>query len=244
MAEFLVIANWKMGGNAALIKDYQALSTRQLSKVKVVACLPSPFLGLWSATPSIALAAQNVDVVDGGSLTGGVPAVMLRAIGCRYVLVGHSERRIKCLESDNLVASKYVEAYKCSLLPVYCVGESFSDRVRGNTKAVLEAQISALFNAPGFAELQKHDIIIAYEPVWAIGGSEAATPDDVADACGYLRSVASKAGYSVNILYGGSVHADNCRTFRSCDFLHGLLVGRACLDMCSFERIIEQCNGF
>ena len=244
MTDFLVIANWKMGGDKALVADYQALSMRQASNVKVVVCLPSPYLGLWSATSSMELAAQNVDIADGGSLTGGVSAKMLRMMGCRYVLVGHSERRIKCLESDSLVASKYVEAYKCSLLPVYCVGESLSDRAGGSTKAVLEAQMSALFNTSGFADLQKHDIIIAYEPVWAIGGKVAATLDDVANACEFLQSIASQAGCSVTILYGGSVHADNCLSFRSCGFLHGLLVGRACLDMLSFERIIEQCNGF
>ncbi len=245
MSEFLCIANWKLQGSKALLASYQyQLSTMVFPGVLPVVCLPTPFLGLWQSCTSAALAAQNVDAFDEGAVTGGVSARMLVDVGCRYVCVGHSERRELFLEDDNLIARKYIAAKRCGLQPIFCIGESLAARAAGQTEVVLRRQLGALFNAEGFDAVEKHAIIIAYEPIWAIGSGEVATVGAIEEAFGFIQSACQRAGQQATMCYGGSVSADNCSALRTCRGLEGLLIGKACLDWDNFERILIQCSGY
>lgn len=245
MGDFLCIANWKLQGSQTLLASYRyQLSKLVFPGVLPVVCLPTPYLGLWQSCPAAALAAQNVDIYQDGPVTGGVSARMLVDVGCRYVCVGHSERRQLFHEDDRLVAAKYVVAKRADLQPIFCLGETLVARDAQQTQSVLQAQLTALFTAEGFDALEKHVIIIAYEPVWAIGTGEVASVAAVVDAVEYIRDVCQQAGHEVMLCYGGSVNADNCYELRRCGSLQGLLIGKACLEWDNFERILIQCSGY
>ncbi len=243
VGEFLVVANWKLGGDRALVDAYRDLFAKNsYPDITTVVAMPYPYLA-YCAQQAFYLAAQNMDVYTQGAYTGAVSARMLHEVGCRYVCLGHSERRRVFLESDALIAQKYVLAKQQGLQPIYCIGEDYDERAQQQTVQVLTSQLSALFSAEGFAALEKHDIIIAYEPVWAIGADQAASVADVIAAALLVQSICNRAGYNVKLCYGGSVDADNCDQYRQCENIQGLLVGRACLDIKSFERLLQKCSG-
>jgi triosephosphate isomerase (TIM) len=241
MREKLVVGNWKMNGGLAsnarlldrLTSEWQPFEGRSLA-----VCVPFPYLGQAQAAlggTSIAWGAQNVSANAPGAFTGDVAAGMLVEFGCRYVLVGHSERRQIHGESDRDVAAKAAAALDARLTPIVCIGETLAERDAGSTEAVVMRQLRAVVDALGPA-LQK--IVVAYEPVWAIGTGRTATPSQAQEVHALLRAALARADApDVRILYGGSVKAANAAALFAMSDVDGGLVGGASLDANEFLAI-------
>jgi len=241
MRERLVVGNWKMNGalasNARLL-DRLASEWRPSEGRSLAVCVPFPYLGQAQAalasTP-IAWGAQDVSANAPGAYTGDVAAGMLVEFGCRYVLVGHSERRQFHGESDADVAAKAKAALGVGIVPIVCVGETLAERDAGTTEAVVMRQLRSVIDALG-PELKEIDL--AYEPIWAIGTGRTATPSQAQDVHALLRAALAKAGApDVRILYGGSVKAANAAALFAMPDVDGGLVGGASLDATEFLTI-------
>ncbi|HEY2816641.1 MAG TPA: triose-phosphate isomerase [Casimicrobiaceae bacterium] len=238
MREKLVVGNWKMNGglasNARLL-DRLTSEWRPSEGRSLAVCVPFPYLGQAQAAlggTSIAWGAQDVSASPSGAFTGDVAAGMLVEFGCRYVLVGHSERRQIHGESDRDVAAKAKAALDARLTPIVCVGETLAERDAGTTEAVVMRQLRAVVDALG-PELQK--IVLAYEPVWAIGTRRTATPAQAQEVHALLRAALAKSDApDVRILYGGSVKAANAAALFAMPDVDGGLVGGASLDANEF----------
>ncbi len=192
--------------------------------------------------PHLSLGAQDVFWEDRGAYTGEISAPMLADLGCRYVLVGHSERRHLFGESDEAVAKKVQALLRHGLQPILCVGETRQERQRKETERVVTRQI--LNGLAGLSADQMARLTIAYEPVWAIGTGEAATPEQAATVHRQIRSVLAgewspACAAAVRILYGGSVTATNVGEFLASPEVNGALVGGACLDPAAFATIVS-----
>lgn len=241
----LVIANWKMNGTSAsntqLISDLLPILTN-LSGVRVAICPPAPYLAQLTtllASTSIAVGAQNLSQMPDGAFTGEVSGTMLVDLGCQYVLVGHSERRSLYGETDELVAEKFGAALQADLIPVLCVGETIQQRRAGDTATVVAGQLQAVLDQVGIGQLARG--VIAYEPVWAIGTGETATPDQAQEVHQHIRQLLAEqdpfiAG-AISILYGGSVKAENAAELFAQKDIDGGLIGGASLDALSFAAI-------
>ena len=193
----------------------------------------------------VALGAQDCAVEDSGAFTGEVSAVMLAKLHVEYVIVGHSERRSHFGESDAVVASKLRAVLRNGMIPVCCVGETVDERDIGLTQERLTTQVTAVL--AGVPTLEVASLVVAYEPVWAIGTGQAATPEDAQTACSWIRGVvASVAGEDaaarVRIQYGGSVTPDNTEDLLACTDVDGLLVGGASLDAARFTDIVRAAS--
>ena len=229
--------NGRFDDNARLL---QALVAQDgVAGIERLVCVPFPYLlqareALRGA--SVALGAQDVSQHAEGAFTGDVSASMLADCGCSHVLVGHSERRARHHESDTLVASKAVAALDAGLVPVVCVGETLAERDEGVVEVVLERQLGAVLAA--VPQERQAEIIVAYEPVWAIGTGRVAESDDVQDALAYLRScLAPGEGDKVRILYGGSVGPTTAPALFDLPDCDGALVGGASLVAEQFMQI-------
>jgi triosephosphate isomerase len=243
----LVAGNWKMHKTAAegasLARELVSLLGAR-PPCAVVVC--PPFVALDAVRvalegSAIGLGAQNLHPEPRGAFTGEVSGPMLVAAGCRYVIVGHSERRHGLGEDDALVARKLRAARYCGLTPIVCVGETLSERDQGATADVLVRQIRAAYD--GLAEPEAQETVIAYEPVWAIGTGRVATPEQARDAHRIIRATLDRvvgpgAGARVCVQYGGSVNADNAPRLFAEPELDGALVGGASLEAASFFRIV------
>jgi triosephosphate isomerase len=245
MRQPLVAGNWKMHGsraeNAALVRSLLDLLAAD-SGTEVLVCPPFVYLqelGRLLKDTDIALGAQSVCAEAQGAFTGEVSATMLKDVGCRYVLVGHSERRQLYGEDDALVARKFVAAQSHGLVPVLCVGETLDEREGGRTAQVVARQLDAVLEVAGVGSLAK--AVIAYEPVWAIGTGRTATPEQAQEVHAMIRGrVAALDGTiagSVRVLYGGSVKASNARELFAMPDIDGGLVGGASLKADEFARI-------
>jgi triosephosphate isomerase (TIM) len=245
MRQPLVAGNWKMHGsraeNAALVRSLLDL-VRTDSGTEVLLC--PPFVYLWDVgrqlkDTDVALGAQSVCAEPLGAFTGEVSAAMLKDVGCRYVLVGHSERRQIFGEGDALVARKFVAAQSQGLVPVLCLGETLEEREGDRTAEVVARQLDAVLAVSGVRSLAK--AVIAYEPVWAIGTGRTASPEQAQDVHAMIRgkvaAVDATIGGSVRILYGGSVKASNARELFAMPDIDGGLVGGASLKADEFARI-------
>jgi len=245
MRQPLVAGNWKMHGsraeNAALVRDLLDQLKADAS-AEVLVC--PPFVYLWETSrllkdTDIALGGQSVCAESVGAFTGEVSAAMLKDVGCRYVLVGHSERRQIYGESDALVARKFVAAQSNGLVPVLCVGETLEEREAGRTDEVVARQLDAVLSVTGAGVLAR--AVVAYEPVWAIGTGRTATPEQAQDVHAMIRgkvaALDATMGTSVRILYGGSVKASNARDLFAMPDIDGGLVGGASLKADEFARI-------
>lgn len=251
MRDFTVIANFKQGGDLVYIdalmqvlKDEDLSSA--LSKVDVVLMPPVPYLSHLVASVQGTTMAAGVQAISGrsnGAWTGSYSASMVAELGARYVCVGHSERRTKFQEDDDLVAMQYAQTVSEGMVPILCVGESLVQRDKGLTLQCLHQQLSAVFSSAVFQKLPKHDIIVAYEPVWAIGAGNAASAEDVASIIKDIRSYVSQIHTVAKsaICYGGSVDMVSCTQFRP--VVDGLLVGRASLNEEQLRGVIERCSG-
>jgi triosephosphate isomerase len=243
----VIVGNWKMNKTAseatAFVRD---LRQRLTDPTSIVVVLAPPFTALESVRAalgpsSIQLGAQDLFWEDHGAYTGEVSAPMLKDLGCRYVIVGHSERRTLFGERDQDVQKKVRAALRHGLQPIVCVGESLEQRESGKTNAVLTEQLRG-----GLAGLNAQEIAavtIAYEPIWAIGTGRSATPDQAVAAHRTIRAFIANAWSQAladasRILYGGSVTPQNIESLLKFEEIDGALVGGACLQIDSFVKII------
>lgn len=238
----LVVGNWKMNGsrasNAMLLSD---LLRAGPVPCDVAVCPPYPFLSEVAVTLAgspIAWGAQDCSAQEQGAFTGEVSAAMLVEFGCRFVIVGHSERRTLHGESDAVVAEKARIALARGLTPIVCVGETLSQREADQTEEVVKRQLSAVIHTLAHCA---GEMVVAYEPVWAIGTGVVATPDTAQQAHAFLRAqVAARdpqRAARVRILYGGSVKADKIVGLLAMPDVDGALVGGASLDPVAFAAL-------
>jgi triosephosphate isomerase (TIM) len=245
MRKPLVAGNWKMHGsraeNARLLRGLLDLLGPE-TRAEVMVC--PPFVYLWETErllkdTEVALGAQSLCAEAQGAFTGEVSGAMLRDVGCRYVLVGHSERRQLFGEADALVARKFVAAQAHGLVPVLCVGETLEEREAGRTGEVVERQLAAVLAVSGIGAFAQ--AVVAYEPVWAIGTGRTASPEQAQEVHASIRArlaaLDATIGASVRILYGGSVKASNARELFAMADIDGGLVGGASLKAEEFAQI-------
>ncbi len=210
--------------------------------IEIAVCPPFVYLGMVAElvrhTP-VRLGGQDCSVHDSGAYTGEIAASMLRDVGCRYVIVGHSERRHYHGESDELVARKFARALEYGLVPILCVGETLAEREAGQTEAVVGRQLAAVLTASTAAAFQQ--AVIAYEPVWAIGTGRNATPEQAQAVHAFIRGQVQQgdaaASRAVSILYGGSVKGSNAAELLAQPDIDGGLVGGASLNAAEFLTI-------
>lgn len=245
-----VAGNWKMYTTAGKAKDLAAAVAQRLSsddKVTVAVCPPFPYLNLVGAAlrgSKVALGAQNCNPENEGAFTGEVSPLMLVDVGCTYVIVGHSERRRKpeFNESDAFINRKVKAALAAGLQVILCVGETLDERQAGKIESVLDMQLTGGLQGVPAADLAR--VVLAYEPVWAIGTGHNATPQQAQEAHAFLRRRAGAlyspaAASSLVIQYGGSVKADNAAALMSQPDVDGALVGGASLQVDSFVAIVR-----
>jgi triosephosphate isomerase len=248
MRKPVIAGNWKMYKNAVETRAFLeklAPLVAGSAHAEVVAC--APFVDLPAAVEAakntnIEIGAQDVFWLKEGAYTGEVSAPMLVATGCRWVIIGHSERRQYFNETDETVLKKTIAALEAGLKPIVCVGERLDERESGSTEAVLAGQCTG--GITGLDAEQFARIVIAYEPVWAIGTGKTATPEIAADAHRFLRGqlrarYGPEAAAACRILYGGSVKPDNIKGLMAQPELDGALVGGASLDPVSFASIVN-----
>lgn len=246
MRRKLIAGNWKMNGslavNAALLSALKAGIAEPLCDVAV--CAPAPYLAqcrMELEDGPIVWGAQDVSEHESGAFTGEVSAAMLLDLDSRYVIVGHSERRAFHSEDDALVARKTARALRSGLIPIVCVGETLAEREAGQTGAVVGRQMDAVLAALETSDIAK--LVIAYEPVWAIGTGKTATPQMAQDVHVLLRAkLAEKDATSaslVQILYGGSMKPENARELLAMPDIDGGLIGGAALKAADFLAIVR-----
>lgn len=236
-----VVGNWKMHGNRVANTDLlAALKAEGPWLAEVAVCVPFPYLAdvaLSLQGSRIAWGAQDCSAHDSGAYTGEVAAGMLAEFGCQFVIVGHSERRALHGESDQLVADKARAALAHNLTPIVCVGETLAERDAGETEAVVKRQLSAVIHTLGHCISQ---VVVAYEPVWAIGTGRTATPEQAQQVHQRLRqqlhAATEKAG-QMSLLYGGSVKPDNAASLFAQPDIDGGLIGGASLKAADFAAI-------
>ena len=237
----LVVGNWKMHGsrpaNAALLDGI--LQDRPFG-CDVAVCVPFPYLSETAATlagSDVRWGAQDCSVHEQGAYTGEVSAAMLAELGCRYAIVGHSERRAMHGESDQLVADKAKAALGRGVTPIVCVGETLAQREAGQTEAVVKRQLSAVIHTLAHCA---GEMVVAYEPVWAIGTGLSASPEQAQAVHALLRAqlrAATPHADGMKILYGGSVKPDNALALFSQPDIDGGLIGGASLKAADFVAI-------
>jgi len=243
-----IAANWKMNKTVPEAMDFVYAFLPAVAEVKdrdIV--LAPPFTSLFAlaerlAGTNIGLSAQNLFYEEKGAFTGEVSAAMLEDVGCDYVITGHSERRQYFLETDETVNRKAKIAQGNGLSVIFCIGESLNEREAGMTYDVLRRQLRN-----GLSEVDVRKLVVAYEPVWAIGTGKTATPDQAQEAHKYirdeLRGIYKNDADSVRILYGGSVTPENADSLMACADVDGALVGGASLKPDSFEKIVKFKGG-
>jgi triosephosphate isomerase len=242
----LIAGNWKMNGSLqstdALVEGIKA---GDAGRAELAVCPPAVYLmkvaGMLAGT-DIALGAQNVGDRESGAFTGEISASMLAECGCRYVIVGHSERRSLYLENDALVAARFAMALKGGLTPILCVGETLDERAQEITEQVVGRQIDAVLEACGSGAFG--DAVIAYEPVWAIGTGQVATPAQAQAVHAFIRAriaaADGAAAENLRILYGGSMKPANAAELLSQADIDGGLIGGASLDADDFLAIAQS----
>lgn len=233
----LVAGNWKSNGDLAanqLLLGRVRAAAAGLKGVDCVVCAPYPYLFQIQqllAGSTVAWGGQDVSQFGAGAYTGAVTAEMLREFGCRYVIVGHSERRSIFGEDNAMVAAKFGAALQAGLTPILCVGETLQERESGAMEQIVGAQIDAVMAAAGVAALGR--AVVAYEPVWAIGTGKTATPEQAQAAHAFIRSRIAAQDAAVaaelKILYGGSVKAANAAQLFAMPDIDGGLIGGAAL---------------
>jgi triosephosphate isomerase len=240
----LIAGNWKMNGNLASNEALvRALVEGMASaKCEVAVCVPAPYLAQVNALragSALQLGAQDVSRHTQGAYTGEVSAAMLKEFGVRYAIVGHSERRQYHGETDALVAEKARTALAAGITPIVCVGETLAEREAGKTQDVVKRQMAAVIHTNGHCI---SEIVVAYEPVWAIGNGKTATPEQAQEVHALLRAqlkAATEHSDRVHILYGGSMNAANAPSLLAQPDIDGGLVGGASLKAPEFLQIIS-----
>ncbi len=242
----LIVGNWKMNGlfceSVERVRTLAARIDAEPPDCDIVVCPPATLLRPIADAlkdSAIALGAQDCHAAEAGAHTGEVSAEMLADAGCRYVIVGHSERRADCGENDALVRSKAEAAHRAGLVAIVCLGESEAQRDAGDTLAVVERQLAG--SLPSAAA----DTVVAYEPVWAIGSGRTPTLDEIAEVHAHLRRLLcdrlGEEGRDLRLLYGGSVKPANAAEILATDEVNGALVGGASLAVDDFWAICRSC---
>jgi triosephosphate isomerase (TIM) len=242
-----IAANWKMNKTIAEAEEYiQALLPQvgAIGDVEIVVC--PPYLALQALLDSargssVQIYAQNMHEADDGAFTGEVSAAMLTEIDVQGVILGHSERRQYFNETDRALQQKVPKALEAGLVPILCVGETEEERDRGDTERKLRHQVQEALEK--VAKDRLPEVVIAYEPIWAIGTGKTATAEQAQEAVGFVRALVEDqdkaAGQAVRILYGGSLKPDNAPEILSLPDVDGALVGGASLQADSFAKIVE-----
>ena len=245
MRATLIAGNWKMNGDLQFAIDLiEAIKAGDAGKAELAVCPPAVYLmkvGGMLAESGIALGAQNVCDQEKGAFTGEVSANMLRECGCRYAIVGHSERRTLYGESDRLVAERFAMALEAGLEPILCVGETLDEREGGVTETIVGRQIDAVVERCGVDAFAR--AVIAYEPVWAIGTGQVATPEQAQAVHAFIRARLARASedvaQKVQILYGGSMNPGNAGELLAQPDIDGGLIGGASLKANDFLAIAQ-----
>lgn len=250
-ANKIFVANWKMNLTAAagvnLVKSLLPVLSAKLT-TEVVVCPSFPALPATAeaiSNTSLKLGAQDLSWLDKGNLTGEVSAAMLKEWGVEYVIVGHSERRQQLGEDDSIINQKMQQALRSGLVPMLCVGESFVDKQQGRRDFVIAGQVESALKD---IVLQGKEIIIAYEPIWAIGSGQPVKPLAAEQAARVIKQVlidlypGLNVKASARILYGGSVAAENILSFVKTDLLNGVLVATASLAIDEFSAMLKKIN--
>jgi len=243
----LIAGNWKMNGGIQANDGLVRAVVEGLRGARCLAavCVPAPYLAQVQALrhgSTLDLGAQDVSAHSQGAYTGEVSASMLKDFGVRYAIVGHSERRQYHAEGDALVADKAKAALAEGITPIVCVGESLAEREAGRTEEVVKRQLAAVIHVNGHCI---SEIVVAYEPVWAIGTGKTATPEMAQQVHAVLRAqlkAATAHSARVHILYGGSMNADNAASLLAQSDIDGGLIGGASLKAADFLRIIEAAS--
>ena len=247
MSSQLMVGNWKMNGslaaNVSLLSDI--LSGMEGVNCRAAVCVPTPYLAQVQNLligSALAMGAQDVSAEESGAYTGEVSATMLRDFAVRYAIVGHSERRQYHGETDAVVASKAQSALASGITPIVCVGESLAEREAGQTELVVKRQLAAVIHANGHCI---SEIVVAYEPVWAIGTGLTATPEQAQAVHAVLRAqlqAASAHADRVSILYGGSMNAANAASLLAQPDVDGGLIGGASLKAPDFLSMLKAAS--
>ena len=259
----LIVGNWKMQkilqetvdfclrlkDELGVTKEPPPPDRVDLGSGQVEVAVAPPFTALTAAAKAlqdspISISAQDVFWMESGAYTGEISAKMLADVGCRFAIVGHSERRQYFNETDNSVNKKAAALMKLGLIPILCFGETLSERQEGSTFSVVERQTRE--GLKGLAVKGPEDLVIAYEPVWAIGTGQTATPRQAQEMQAFIRQLieeifSPKTAQGVRILYGGSVKPENVAELMAMPDIDGALVGGASLDVKSFSQIIKGC---
>jgi triosephosphate isomerase len=245
MRTSLIAGNWKMNGSLQSVIDLvEGIKAGDAGKAQLAVCPPAIYLmkvgGMLDGS-GVALGAQNFCDQESGAFTGEISAAMLKESGCRYAIVGHSERRALYGESDQLVAARYAMAIAGGLTPILCVGETLDERDSGVTEAVVGRQIDAVLDGSGIASMTQ--AVIAYEPVWAIGTGQVATPEQAQAVHEFIRDrlaqLDSDIAQGLQILYGGSMNPANAAQLLSQQDIDGGLIGGAALKANDFIAIAQ-----
>ncbi|GIO14875.1 triosephosphate isomerase [Cohnella xylanilytica] len=243
----IIAGNWKMfktvSEAVAFVNDVKGKA--EVAGVESVICAPYtalPALAEAVKGTSLKIGAQNLHFEDNGAFTGEISGVMLKDLGVDYVIVGHSERRQYFNETDETVNKKLHAAFKHGIVPILCVGEKLEEREAGKTNEVNRVQTEAAF--AGLTAEQAAQVVIAYEPIWAIGTGKSSTATDANDAISYIRSVVSglygaEVAAKVRIQYGGSVKPNNVAEYLGQSDIDGALVGGASLEPASYVALVE-----
>lgn len=240
MRRRITAGNWKMNMTKAEAKEFmkEIIPLVEHAKSEVILCVPFTDIHRvykLALGTNIKVGAQNVAWADKGAFTGEISAEMLKEVGAEYVIIGHSERRAYFGETDETVNMRLIQALKCGLKPILCVGESLEERESGLTEEVLRRQIErGLKGVTG-------DVIIAYEPIWAIGTGKTATADMANETIGFVRRTASPILGEISVLYGGSMNAANAQSLVDMPEIDGGLIGGASLKPADFA-VIANCR--
>jgi triosephosphate isomerase len=238
----MIIGNWKMNMNSTSAVSFAVELEKFLSdypiNTNVIIAPPYTLLHILKEKfNKFKLAAQDCSEHNNGAYTGEISSAMLKDIGCKYVILGHSERRQYHNETSDLVAKKAAKVIENNLIPIICVGETLQEREAGKTTEVLAEQVMK-----SVWDRKTHKIIVAYEPVWAIGTGLVPTENDISQAVNVILKQLSKLNSFENnavILYGGSVKPANCKAIMQCSQISGLLIGGASLDVSEFIKIVN-----
>ena len=248
MRKPIIAGNWKMYKTLPEAKSFMGKISEVVpgkDKMESVVCAPALFLESlvsMSKNSDVEIGSQNMHFEDCGAFTGEVSPVALEELGVKYVIIGHSERREMFNETDEAVNKKVIAAFSHHLLPIVCVGETLEQRESGIAKEFVKNQVQKAL--VGLSEEQAKSVVIAYEPIWAIGTGKSSTAQDANEMCAYIRSVvvdqfSSDVAAAIRVQYGGSVKPENIKEYMAQEDIDGALVGGASLDATSFLQLLE-----
>jgi triosephosphate isomerase len=247
MRRSLVVGNWKMNGTLASAKSLVEGILAGLGNVEGDIAVCAPYVQIPAVSElvkgtKLALGSQNIADKASGAYTGEISAAMLAEFGCKYAIVGHSERRSYYGDTNESVAARFMQAQTQNIIPILCVGETLEQREKNETFGVIDEQLDAVIKAAGIEAFRA--AVIAYEPVWAIGTGKTATDDQAQEVHAYIRNYFAKQNKDIadklQILYGGSCKPDNAKGLFAMPDIDGGLIGGASLDADSFLKIYHS----